>query len=134
MESVLQSSKNKFLIYGSPRLSAGIVLDIIDFGIFTLYFFAYGMHPILQGIAMAIGKLCIAAAQFLMGWLSDSTKTKKYGKRKPFMFVFAPLTAIAFICALLPTIFIQNPTMLVLFVWILIWDAAFQFSYGGLTS
>jgi len=133
METIIQSSRKKFLAYGSPRLSAGIVLDIIDFGILTLYIFAYGVPPILQGVAMAIGKLCIAAAQFLMGWLSDSTKTK-YGKRKPFMFIFAPLTAFAFICALLPMIFIQNPTILVLFVWILIWDAVFQFSYGGLTT
>jgi GPH family glycoside/pentoside/hexuronide:cation symporter len=68
-----------------------------------------------------------------MGWLSDRTKTK-YGRRKPFIFFYAPLTAISFICALLPMIFIQNPSAIVLFVWIMVFDAIFQWSYGGLTT
>ena len=50
------------------------------------------------------------------------------------MFFYAPLTAISFICALLPMIFIQNPTAIVLFVWIIVFDAIFQWSYGGLTT
>ncbi|MFX0188581.1 MAG: MFS transporter [Candidatus Hodarchaeota archaeon] len=133
MESEGKSSKGKFLVYGSPRLSAGIVLDIIDFGIFFLYITAYGLHPLLQGIAMAVGKLSIAAGQFFMGWLSDSTKTK-YGRRKPFIIFYAPLTGVAFTCALLPMVFLQNPGYLLLFIWILIWDGVFQFSYGGLTT
>ena len=133
MESEGKTSIGKYLTYGMPRLSAGIALNIVDFGILFLYISVYGLHPLLQGIAMAIGKLSIAAGQFLMGWLSDSTKTK-YGRRKPFMIFFAPLTAIAFICALLPMIFLQNPGYIVLFIWILIWDAIFQFSYGGLTT
>ena len=133
MESEGKASIGKYLTYGMPRLSAGIALDIVDFGILFLYITAYGLHPILSGLALAVGKLSIAAGQFLMGWLSDSTKTK-YGRRKPFMIFFAPLTAIAFICALLPMIFLQNPGYIVLFIWILIWDAMFQFSYGGLTT
>ncbi len=133
MESEGKTSIGKYLTYGMPRLSAGIALNIVDFGILFLYISVYGLHPLLQGIAMAIGKLSIAAGQFLMGWLSDSTKTK-YGRRKPFMIFFAPLTAIAFICALLPMIFLQNPGYIVLFIWILIWDTMFQFSYGGLTT
>ena len=133
MESEGKASTGKYLTYGMPRLSAGIALDIVDFGIFFLYITAYGLHPILSGLALAVGKLSIAAGQFLMGWLSDSTKTK-YGRRKPFMIIFAPITAIAFICALLPMLFLQNPGYLVLFIWILIWAAVFQFSYGGLTT
>jgi len=133
MESEGKASTGKFLTYGMPRLSAAIVLDIVDFGILFLYITAYGLHPILPGIALAFGKLSIAAGQFLMGWLSDRTKTK-YGRRKPFMIFFAPLLAIAFICALLPMIFLQNPSYIILFLWILIWDAMLQFSYGGLTT
>jgi GPH family glycoside/pentoside/hexuronide:cation symporter len=133
MASEEKASSGKFLLYGMPRLSAGIVLDIVDFGILFLYILVYGLPPILSGIALAIGKLSIAFSQFSMGWLSDKTKTK-YGRRKPFMFVYAPLTAIAFICALLPMIFLQNPTGILLFVWILIWDAVLQWSYGGLTT
>ncbi|MHA1658920.1 MAG: MFS transporter [Promethearchaeota archaeon] len=127
------SSTRKYLIYGSPRLSAGIILDIIDFGILYLYITAYGLPPILSGIGIAIGKLSIAAGQFLMGWMSDRTKTK-YGRRKPFMFFYAPLTSISFICALLPMLFFQNPEATVLFIWIIVWDSLFQFSYGGLTT
>ena len=133
MESEEKASSGKYLLYGMPRLSAGIVLDIVDFGILFLYIAVYGLPPILSGIALAIGKLSIAFSQFSMGWLSDKTKTK-YGRRKPFMFFYAPLTAIAFVCALLPMIFLQNPTGILLFVWILIWDAVLQWSYGGLTT
>ena len=133
MNSNNQSSTKKFLIYGSPRFSAGIVLDIIDFGIIYLYITAYGLLPILSGLGTAIGKLSIAAGQFLMGWLSDRTDTK-FGRRKPFMFFYAPLTGMAFIFALLPMLFLQNPSNLILFVWIIIWDAVFQWSYGGLTT
>lgn len=133
MTSEEKASSGKYLLYGMPRLSAGIVLDIVDFGILFLYIAVYGLPPILSGIALAIGKLSIAFSQFSMGWLSDKTKTK-YGRRKPFMFFYAPLTAIAFICALLPMIFLQNPTGILLFVWILIWDAVLQWSYGGLTT
>ncbi len=134
MESEEKASSGKFLLYGMPRLSAGIVLDIVDFGILFLYILVYGLPPILSGIALAIGKLSIALGQFSMGWLSDRTKTKKFGRRKPFMFFYAPLTAVAFICALLPMVFIQNPSLILLFVWIIIWDAVFQWSYGGLTT
>ena len=133
MESEEKASSGKFLLYGMPRLSAGIVLDTVDFGILFLYILVYGLPPILSGIALAIGKLSIALGQFSMGWLSDRTKTK-YGRRKPFMFFYAPLTAVAFICALLPMVFIQNPSIILLFVWIIIWDAVFQWSYGGLTT
>ena len=133
MESEEKASTGKFLIYGMPRLSASIVLDIVDFGILFLYILVYGLPPILSGIALAIGKVSIAFSQFSMGWLSDKSKTK-YGKRKPFMFFYAPLTAISFICALLPMLFIQNPSAILLFVWIIIWAAVFQWSYGGLTS
>lgn len=133
MESEGKASTGKFLIYGMPRLSASMVLDTVDFGILFLYIVVYGLPPILSGIALAIGKLSIALGQFSMGWLSDRTKTK-FGRRKPFMFFYAPLTAIAFICALLPMIFIQNPSAILLFAWILIWDAIFQWSYGGLTT
>ncbi|MFX1446152.1 MAG: MFS transporter, partial [Promethearchaeota archaeon] len=133
MESEGQASTRKFLAYGMPRLSAGIVLDTVDFGILFLYIAVYGLPPILSGFALAIGKLSIALSQYSMGWLSDRTKTK-YGRRKPFMFFYAPLTAISFICALLPMIFIQNPTSIFLFGWILVFDAIFQWSYGGLTT
>ena len=133
MKSEGKASTGKFLIYGMPRLSASMVLDTVDFGILFLYIVVYGLPPILSGIALAIGKLSIALGQFSMGWLSDRTKTK-FGRRKPFMFFYAPLTAIAFICALLPMIFIQNPSAILLFAWILIWDAIFQWSYGGLTT
>jgi len=133
MESEGKASTGKFLTYGMPRLSASLVLDTVDFGILFLYILVYGLPPILSGIALAIGKLSIAIGQFSMGWLSDRTKTK-YGRRKPFMFFYAPLTAISFICALLPMIFIQNPTAIVLFVWIIVFDAIFQWSYGGLTT
>jgi len=133
MESLEKPTKSKFMLYGMPRLSTSIVLMIIDFVILNLYIEVYAIPGILGGIATMTGKLSIAASQFLIGWLSDKTKTK-YGRRKPYMFLWAPVVMFSFIFALLPTVFMENPGVMSIFIWILIWDAAFQFSYGALTT
>ncbi len=133
MKSKQEPDMKTYLNYGMPRLSASVILGIIDLGLFRLYTEGYGVNPLLAGIAMGMGKLAIAASQFLLGWLSDTTKTK-YGKRKPFMIICAPILAVVFMFLLMPTAFLSNPAMMDLFWWMLIWDFSLQFAYGGLTT
>jgi len=133
METLKPASKKKFVMYGMPRFGSSILLNIIDFGLFRLYTEGYMVDPFLTGLGMGIGKISIGASQFLMGWLSDKINTR-IGKRKPFMITGAPLSALSFLFLLLPSFFLLNMEQIELFLWILIWDSAFQFSYGYLTT
>jgi len=125
---------SRFLIFGMPRASAGIVLTVVDFAIFFIYFEGYNLNPLFVGICLMCGKFSIAISQSTMGWLSDKTKTK-IGRRKPFMIIGAPILGISFIMALLPTFFLgKNPGEMALFAWLLIFNVIFQFFYGELTT
>ncbi|TFG10862.1 MAG: MFS transporter [Promethearchaeota archaeon] len=137
-----------FILFALPRTAASMVLTVIDFAIIFLYVEGYGKDykplewlgiplyfAFFVGIATACGKLSIAASQFSMGYLSDSTRSKKLGKRKPFMIISAPILAIAFTFLLLPTFFLgSRPDFITLFLWLLIFDMIFQFFYGSLTT
>lgn len=121
-------------VYGMPRLSTSIVLGIIDFALLLLYTDGYGVSAFLVGIALGMGKLSIAASQFLMGWLSDKINTR-FGRRKPFMLGGSPLLGVSFFLLMLPTLFLgASAEMITLFLWLLIWDVLFQFFYGALTT
>jgi len=133
METTQKEPAAKYLNYGMPRLGASSILTLIDMGLLSLYTTGYGVSTVLAGFALGMGKLAIAASQFLLGWLSDTTKTR-FGKRKPYMITLAPILGIAFILLCLPTVFMPNPSMMDLFWWLLIFDLAVQFVYGGLTT
>ncbi len=138
MESTEKPVKEKFVIYGMPRAASGILLGIVDTGLlgfYTLLFIQFDpqVWPFLVGFALGIGKLAIAISQFLMGWLSDKTKTR-LGRRKYYMIICAPILTVVFVLLLLPSVFIPNPDMMQLFYWILCFDFVFQFVYGALTT
>ena len=128
-----ETSTLRKLNYSMPRMSSAIVLGIESFALFALYFIAYGVPPILVGFAQAMGYLSIAAAQFFFGWISDAKYTK-WGRRKPYIIILAPLLGISFIFLLLPGIFLPdlNDTN-ALFLWLLIWDIIFRASYAATT-
>lgn len=119
-----------YLLFGMPRISTSIVLTIVDFCILFLYFEGYGLSSLYVGLSAMAGKFAIAISQSFLGWLSDKTKTR-FGKRKPYMIFGSPLLAISFTFLLLPTVFLgSNPGDIPMFLWLLIWDVIFQFSYG----
>ncbi len=121
---------SKKILFASPRLGSSLVLGVEGFALFTLYYVAYGLNPILVGFAQAMGYLSIAAAQFLLGWVSDAKYTK-WGRRKPFLIVFAPLLGITFIFLLLPGLVLPDlNNKSLLFQWLLIWDIIFRASYA----
>ncbi|MGQ4873224.1 MAG: MFS transporter [Promethearchaeia archaeon] len=129
----------KTILFALPRAAASIVLTVIDFAIFFLYVEGYAkdieIFPLYVGISTFAGKLAIAASQFFMGYLSDGIKTKRLGKRKPFILISAPILAISFSFLLLPSIFLgSNPDIMTLFLWVLIFNVLFQFFYGSLTT
>ncbi|MFX1589263.1 MAG: MFS transporter [Promethearchaeota archaeon] len=124
-----ESSKKKYLIFASPRFGVNITATIVDFALLTLYSIGFNLPAWQVLLAIAIGKLSIAASQFLLGWISDAKYTR-WGRRKPYILVFSPLFGISFIFLLLPNLFIDSSDLTSLFIWFLIWNIAYQVSYG----
>ena len=128
-----ETSNLRKLNYSAPRISSSIVLGIEGFALFALYYLGYGVPPLLVGFAQAMGFLSIAAAQFLFGWISDAKYTK-WGRRKPYILILAPLLGISFIFLLLPGLFLPDLNdKNALFLWLLIWDIVFRASYAVTT-
>lgn len=126
------TSNFKKILFGSPRLSTSIVLGIEGWALLTLYTSGYGLHPFLAGFAISMGYLTIALSQFLLGWLSDAKYTR-WGRRKPYIIIFAPILAISSIFLLLPALIIDLADKKTLFIWMLIWEILFRMSYAVTT-
>ncbi|MFX0098875.1 MAG: MFS transporter [Candidatus Hodarchaeota archaeon] len=135
--------KNKS-VYGLSRVGSSMLLDLATITIFLLYkdhfdplrgVIVGNAFPLYLGIATMIGKFAIAISGLVMGYLSDRIKSKKYGRRKPFLITGAPLLALSFIMMFLPNIFLPpNPNQIQLFVWLLIWVTGFNWFYGYLIT
>ncbi|MFX0047654.1 MAG: MFS transporter [Candidatus Hermodarchaeota archaeon] len=121
------------LNYSVPRFSSSIVLGIESFALFALYYLGFGVPSFLVGFAQAMGFLSVAAGQFLFGWISDAKYTK-WGRRKPYILILAPILGISFIFLLVPGLFLPDLNdKNALFIWLLIWDIVFRASYSVTT-
>jgi GPH family glycoside/pentoside/hexuronide:cation symporter len=128
-----KSTTGKMITFSFPRFGSSLVLGIEGLALFTLYSYAYGVHPFLAAFAQAMGYLAIAAAQFSLGWVSDAKYTR-WGRRKPYVLVFAPLLGISFIFLLLPGLVLPDmQDKNALFMWMLVWDILFRISYAVTT-
>jgi len=127
-----KSNLSKFLLFGAPRFGTNILLTIVDFALLTLYSIGFDLPVWQTFLATSLGKLSIAASQFLFGWISD-TKYTKWGRRKPYLIAISPLIGISFVFLLIPNKFIAISNTTTLFIWLLIWDVLFQVSFGVTT-
>jgi len=127
-----KTSNIKKVLFGFPRLGTSIVLGIEGWALLTLYTSGYGLHPFLAGLAITTGYLTIALSQFLLGWISDAKYTR-WGRRKPYIIVFAPLLGISIIFLLLPGLVLDLNDSRTLFLWMLIWEIIFRASYAVTT-
>ncbi|MHA1723341.1 MAG: MFS transporter [Promethearchaeota archaeon] len=118
-----------FLFFSLPKFGTSIMMGFADMALATLYILAYQISPILVGFALSMGKLMIAASQFLLGWLSDAKYTR-WGRRKPYLIILTPVLSLSFILLLLPTLFLPLENKTALFYWLLIMYQIFNFSYG----
>ena len=126
------TSNDKKILFSAPRLGTSIVLGIEGWALLTLYNSGYGLHHLLAGFSISLGYLTIAFTQFLLGWISDAKYTK-WGRRKPYIIIFAPLLGISIIFLLLPGLMIDLADKQMLFIWMLIWEIVFRASYAVTT-
>jgi len=104
-------------------------MGFADFALATLYILGYQVSSILVGVALGLGKLTIAASQFIFGWISDYKYTR-WGRRKPYLIVLSPILGISFIFLLLPGLLLDLSNPFTLFIWLIFWYQIFNFSYG----
>ncbi|MFX1328408.1 MAG: MFS transporter [Promethearchaeota archaeon] len=124
---------NKSLIFGMPRFGLTIVLGIEGFSVFALYTIGYNLSSFLAGFALCMGYISIALFSFLFGWISD-IKFTRWGRRKPYIIIFAPIIGISFIFLMMPSLLLPDLNNKVdLFIWLLIWEIIFKASYGVTT-
>ena len=120
----------KVIIFSMPRIGLSMVLGIEGFSVFALYTIAYQVAPFLVGLALSMGYISIALFSFLFGWISD-IKYTRWGRRKPYIIIFAPVIGLTFIFLMLPSLFLSDmDNKFVLFIWLLIWEILFKASYG----
>mgnify|MGYP006282467233 FL=1 len=108
-------------------------MGLIDFALFFLYEDVYAMNALLVGIATMAGKLSAGIFQFIIPWISDHTKTR-WGRRKPYLLIMAPILAVSFIMLLLPGLVLgASPDEMVLFGWFVFFNVIAQASYAMTT-
>jgi GPH family glycoside/pentoside/hexuronide:cation symporter len=122
--------------YGIGRLGSSITIDLADLFTGYVYFAFFGLEedPFLAFLGVAIGKIVIAFSQYFSGYISDRTQTR-WGRRRPFVIIGAPLLAIAFFLLYSPHLFLagtQDP--MIIFGYLLVFNALYQAVYGFLTT
>ncbi|MHA1745347.1 MAG: MFS transporter [Promethearchaeota archaeon] len=128
----LQGTK-KMMLFAFPRVGSSLLLGVVGFALLLLYTGGYGLDDDKVSYVMSGGLIAIALSQFLFGWLSDVTYTKKFGGRKPYVFILAPVLGISFLFLLMPGLVLDSPSDETLLIWLIVWYILFEISYAVTT-
>lgn len=118
------------MYFGLARLGPSILLDMLDLASALFYFSIQSLPAIYTGTAIAFSYLSIMFSELTFGNLSDRTPTKRWGRRKPFIMVGAPLMAISFLLVFNPHLFLAEGNVIGLFFYATITMSLFKVFYG----
>ncbi|MHA1653666.1 MAG: MFS transporter [Candidatus Thorarchaeota archaeon] len=121
------------IYFGMARLGPSMMLDMISLATALFYYSLQDLPGIYTGISLATSYLVIAAAQLGFGHLSDRTVTR-WGRRKPYVMVGAPLMAISFLLVFTPHWFVSPTDTLGLFIYATVTLSVFKMFYGMVTT
>jgi len=85
----MQVSSRTKMLYGLGFASQGIKDGLFQVFLFIFYNQVLGLDPVLTGTATIIALVFDAVSDPLVGVISDNWKSKKWGRRHPFMFLSA---------------------------------------------
>jgi Na+/melibiose symporter-like transporter len=120
------------LIFAMPRFGTSLLAGIVGLGVAELYIIGYNIPDYWGFAPIAIGYIAIAFSQFFFGWISDRWYTR-WGRRKPWVVLLAPLSCISFILLYVPSLFLVNPSQNTVIAWLITWDVVFEFAYAVTT-
>jgi GPH family glycoside/pentoside/hexuronide:cation symporter len=129
---------SKRIAFGMARFGSSFLLTLVSLTTFYVYGTVFELDWRLNGISLGISYLVIGLSHWLVGFYSDSIQTR-YGRRKPFIIIGAPLLAIGAVCLYIPNFFfpIGSPDPMiqyVLFGYYIFFLCLFRFSYGFLLT
>jgi len=127
-------TKTKRLIYAVGRLGSSALLSLIDIATFWFYLDFLNLGGLLTGIAFALGKLVIAFFGWYFGYLSDITKSKRWGRRKPYIAAGSFLLAFSTIMLFIPQYIVSVNDTLQLFIYATFFLSLANLSYGLLST
>lgn len=123
---------NQKISYSIARFGTSIAINMTDLltGFMYYAFFGLSKSPFLAFLGVAIGKLFIAFSSYFGGYFSDSTKSR-WGRRKPWIFIGAPIMALSYFFLFTPHIWLAGVTNeYIIFGWLLVFNTLFQTLYG----
>jgi GPH family glycoside/pentoside/hexuronide:cation symporter len=127
-------TKSGKLIYAMGRLGSSVLLSLIDLATFWLYLDFFHLGGLLIGTAFTIGKLVIAFSGWYFGYLSDVTKSERWGRRKPYILVGSISLAFSTVMIFIPQYFILVTDQTLLFIYATSFLSLANFSYGLLST
>ncbi len=123
-------SRFQKIYFGMARLGPSLMLDMLDLSSTLFYFSIQSLPAFYTGISLAMSYLSIMASEVTFGNLSDRRPTKKWGRRKPFIMVGAPMMAISFLLIFNPHLFLAQGDVIGLFLYATITMSLFKVFYG----
>ncbi|MHA1902029.1 MAG: MFS transporter [Promethearchaeota archaeon] len=127
---IQRASTGKMMLFALPRIGSTLLLGVVGFALLMLYTTGYGLDPAKVSFIISLGYVAIAASQFFFGWLSDVTYSEKYGARKPYVFIMAPILVLSFMFLLMPGLVLKNSDERTLLIWLGVWNTLFEISYA----
>lgn len=127
-------TKSGRLIYAMGRLGSSVLLSLIDLATFWLYLDFFHLGGLLIGTAFMIGKLVIAFFGWYFGYLSDVTKSERWGRRRPYVLVGSISLAFSTVMIFIPEYFIPVTDQTLLFLYATSFLSLANFSYGLLST
>ncbi len=112
------------------RLGPSVLLDMLGLASTLFYFSFQNLPAIYTGTALAISYFSIMISEITFGNLSDRFPTKRWGRRKPFIMVGAPLMAVSFVLVFSPHLFLSSDNVIGLFIYATITLSLFKVFYG----
>jgi Na+/melibiose symporter-like transporter len=116
------------------RLGSSVLLSLIDLATFWLYLDFFHLGGLLIGTAFMIGKLVIAFFGWYFGYLSDVTKSERWGRRRPYVLVGSISLAFSTVMIFIPEYFIPVTDQTLLFLYATSFLSLANFSYGLLST
>ena len=123
-------SRIQKIYFGMARLGPSVMLDMLDLASALFYFSIQSLPAIYTGTAIAMSYLSIMVSELAFGNLSDRLKTKRWGRRKPFIMVGAPLMALSFLLVFNPHLFLAQGDVIGLFFYATVTMSLFKVFYG----
>jgi len=106
------------------------MLVMLDLASALFYFSIQSLPAIYTGSAIALSYLSIMLSELTFGNLSDRMRSKRWGRRKPFIMAGAPLMATSFLLVFSPHLFLAEGNVLGLFFYATVTMSLFKVFYG----